>query len=797
MFRILWSIFTVIIVVFIGLQLLNLYAPLPAADKSGSPLSKQLFDELNQQGLLTINKDSDWRISLPDRDTVLALQQQNAKQKQYDKIQKLIDNLYHQPYGERLQKQVALWNYTRRMAAIRDNRPQQDNKNQWKVNDEDNLVLDSFTTVPLYFGYITQGKLIKGFHDWKGASLVDRAILFSSDFELDSAQKITLQIVGKPDLSTLTIPHKVTAIFPKDAENTQSEAITYEVLLNLPKGKHHVQVPVYAIANPSREINGLAIAVVDKERYAKLEAVQEHCKAVPSEDSNANAELKIIWNNCSLANSPRHTANHVPFVITTRDNQPLTEAIDKEKPSAIGKPTNLTQKAGLTALIGQDKNDIYSLSGLMWNGNSKPNAELKLTLDSRLQQITQKYLEQGIKKHPPKQQQRRAAVVMLDPQTGQILAAANYPNPQLGVHLWDRKAISQLYPKNDPYQFNPWQGLTGDNAPGSTFKVVTAMAGLQAAEQNERVASLLKGASINDYKVKIGLDPNANQYKVPNAADAVKAISTGHTIAQSAGALFSKQCESNTQNRGIVGLQETTKQSVNTWFAHLGILMDANAYQNKQIPQLVKMANSLGFNQVYSLDTLGLQHYKAGAGRGDILNAYTGSMDLAQKASNLNDYLARLSQNSFGQGLTSTPLQIAKVAASVATGKNIQPQLFLSLGNQKAETPEQNDLDIPHLDWLRDGMKAVVQTGTAAGKFKGKLKCNVYGKTGTAEVGSKKHRRISPWFMGWYAPDEKPKLAFACMATHYPPNTKSFGGNVCAPIINNILTEWNKQGAAQ
>jgi cell division protein FtsI/penicillin-binding protein 2 len=47
-------------------------------------------------------------------------------------------------------------------------------------------------------------------------------------------------------------------------------------------------------------------------------------------------------------------------------------------------------------------------------------------------------------------------------------------------------------------------------------------------------------------------------------------------------------------------------------------------------------------------------------------------------------------------------------------------------------------------------------------------------------------------FMGWYeAEANKPQLAFACMATHYPDGV--YGGTLCAPIINKILQEWKSK----
>lgn len=816
MFRFSWWVLTFMVFTFISFQLIQLYRGLPdISRKSATSLAATLFNDLNAQGLLSINKE-DWRISLPEKDRALLLKLKNGEQANDAEIQTLLDRLYYQPYGDRLQQQVKQWNYSRRLAAIRDNRPQTeaDKHNQWNVNDNTQLVLDDFSTVPFYFGYITQGKLISGFHNWRGASLADQPVIFSSDFDLPNAQKITLQVIGQPDLSSLNYKHTVTAIAAPTTIKGKQKADSYEIVVQLPQGKSQLRLAVAAVVNPNQEMQGVALMVVDKQRQKNLQAMQQNqCKPPenkPEPDDkptsiNSNDKV-LVWNNCSLATrTAKSSAEFAPFTITTRDDQLLTHAYAKDAGktdlAAIGKPTELTQNTGLTALIGQDKHDLYSLSGLMWHANKKQNAVLKLTLDSRLQQITQDKLEQGIKKRPSPY--RRAAVVMLNAETGEILAAANYPNPKQGVHPWDRNVISLLYPDNDPYRFNPWQGMTGDNAPGSTFKVVTAMAALKAANDNKTLNDFLVGSDIARYKAQTGLDPDATRYRIPNTPPAIKAIGTTHSIRQAAGALFDPNCGKKTNNRGVVGLPEATKDSLNNWYAHLGILMDApslNLNQPAQASHLVQMANHLGFNRVSSLDSFNLQRYKARTNaRGDVLNAYAGSMDLARPSANRNEALQRLAQNSFGQGLTSTPLQMAKVAASIATGKNIQPQLLMALAGDDAEEPEHNDLELANLDSLRDGMKAVVQTGTAKGVFKGQLKCHVYGKTGTAEVGTKKSNfRISPWFMGWYAPpDKRPPLAFACMATHYPQRTGSYGGSICAPIINHILTAWNASADVQ
>ena len=200
---------------------------------------------------------------------------------------------------------------------------------------------------------------------------------------------------------------------------------------------------------------------------------------------------------------------------------------------------------------------------------------------------------------------------------------------------------------------------------------------------------------------------------------------------------------------------------------------------------------------MFQKDNMKLHQYPAiNSSRGDILNLFNGKMDLIIEDKNLDISINRLAQNSIGQAMTTTPLQMAKVAASIATGKIIDPQLLKSKNGTNYLLNKKENLDVPHLQWLRDGMKSVVEKGTAAFAFKDKLACQVYGKTGTAQVGQRdkegkwNNKRNSAWFIGWYQPEKKqPKFAFACMVTH----ANGSGGKVCAPIIRNILKEWNKK----
>ena len=90
-------------------------------------------------------------------------------------------------------------------------------------------------------------------------------------------------------------------------------------------------------------------------------------------------------------------------------------------------------------------------------------ATLELTIDQYLQYITERELQAGVDAHHAKS----GSAIVMDPQTGEVLALANYPtfNPNVYGQYSDEerrnRAIQDLY------------------EPGSTFKIVTASAALQ------------------------------------------------------------------------------------------------------------------------------------------------------------------------------------------------------------------------------------------------------------------------------------------------------------------------------
>src|SRR5450631_1958306 len=123
-----------------------------------------------------------------------------------------------------------------------------------------------------------------------------------------------------------------------------------------------------------------------------------------------------------------------------------------------------------------------------------------------------------------------------------------------------------------------------------------------------------------------------------------------------------------------------------------------------------------------------------------------------------------------------SPAALAVMAASVARGSYVEPALIKSpavTGADRAPKP----LDAKAASELRTLMRLVVTNGTAQGVLTAVPGGPVYGKTGTAEYGTKKPLATHAWFVGWQG-----NVAFAVLVE----DGKS-GAGVAGPIAANFL----------
>ena len=138
---------------------------------------------------------------------------------------------------------------------------------------------------------------------------------------------------------------------------------------------------------------------------------------------------------------------------------------------------------------------------------------------------------------------------------------------------------------------------------------------------------------------------------------------------------------------------------------------------------------------------------------------------------------AELAASAIGQGrVEASPLQMASVAAAVASGTYHQPRLL-------ADCADCTDRALPGIAALRPMMRAVVTsgTGTAASGVSGGP---VYGKTGTAEFGTGEVLRNHAWFVGWQG-----DTAFAVFV-----DVGSSGGTTAAPVAARFLRNLHAAG---
>jgi cell division protein FtsI/penicillin-binding protein 2 len=147
-----------------------------------------------------------------------------------------------------------------------------------------------------------------------------------------------------------------------------------------------------------------------------------------------------------------------------------------------------------------------------------------------------------------------------------------------------------------------------------------------------------------------------------------------------------------------------------------------------------------------------------------------------------------LAVTAIGQGeVLATPLEMASVAQTVANGGVREPNAIVTdkgLGPSQKPTRVTSAATAKTLKTL---MLGVVNFGTGtAAAIPG---IQVAGKTGTAELGPApgstdlQHQRVDAWFTA-FAPASAPKLAVAAMVV----NANGDGGTIAAPIVRSVLT---------
>ena len=363
-----------------------------------------------------------------------------------------------------------------------------------------------------------------------------------------------------------------------------------------------------------------------------------------------------------------------------------------------------------------------------------------LSLDYRIQQAAESGLA-NLK--DPQGNLLPAAAVMLDVHTGEILALASQPSFDPN-RLADR--VSSKY-YEEVEKLGGWlnRATQGLYAPGSTFKVITATAGMRK--------------------------------KVVDWDDALDC-----------GAFFRVGNRDYPEHEpvgfGEVNLDKMLAVSCNVWNYQVGLRtgIDALAAEARRFGLDTPLLQT-----VSDVETGGLPMTELpfAANRGLVVPDREYKLRIGAGAWNDGD-TANLS---IGQGyLLTTPLHMACVAASIARGETrTVPSIIHSVERNGRHLGAQSiGLNPDQLEALRGGMVRCVEEGTArVARIQG---LPYAGKTGTAEYFKKGEKAHLAWMIG-YAPAENPVVAFAVLVEGQT-DTNTWGGKTAGPVAKAMLEAW-------
>ena len=359
----------------------------------------------------------------------------------------------------------------------------------------------------------------------------------------------------------------------------------------------------------------------------------------------------------------------------------------------------------------------------------EPGYNVVTTLDLHLQQLAEKALEARAK---------RGAIVIVDPNNGDILALASWPtyDPNLFVPSISAEQLKVL--QNDANIPLLPRAYRSSYPPGSTFKIAVGIAALESG----------------------AVQPDDRYECVPS-------IQIGNITFHN----WKKG------DRGALNFVQALTESCDTWFYQVGIKTGAQP--------IIDSALKLGFGVKCGIPL-------RGEAEGRVPN------DEYMKATHgrrlLNGDIANMS---IGQGDTQvTPLQMAQAMGVVANGGTFYQtrlvQQVQTFDNQVATAYQVRakrtlELSPETLDELRTGMIDVVNGSGGTAHQASLDNVEVAGKTGTAQWGPKDKERTAAWFAG-FLPADQPRYAFAALYEG-DVGTKVHGGSTAAPMIADIFKE--------
>jgi penicillin-binding protein 2 len=375
----------------------------------------------------------------------------------------------------------------------------------------------------------------------------------------------------------------------------------------------------------------------------------------------------------------------------------------------------------LTGIDGQRQVLVDNRGQVRQTLSTKPSTagkDLQLSIDLDLQAVAELTMEG-----------RTGAVVALDPHTGEVLAMVSRPefDPNKfagGIKAKDWKEINE---NPDHPLMN--KAIQAQQAPGSTFKPIVALAGLESGSIDDKFSVRCPG----------GISLYGHYYRCWQKG--------GH---------------------GTQALHGGLVHSCDTYFYTIGNKMG--------IDNISFYGDIAGFGKITGID---LPHENAGV---------MPSQQWKQRTQRQKWYAGETPSVAIGQGaLTVTPLQLARAIGGMAIGGEWHQPHLLKTGGKFDNTVKWN-LNPDNVKGVVDGMYGVVNEGGTGGRAR-LPNVEVCGKTGTAQLASNEYLKSAvrgrewkdnAWFVG-FAPRQHPEIVVAAFFEH------GEHGQFAAPIARDVL----------
>lgn len=365
-----------------------------------------------------------------------------------------------------------------------------------------------------------------------------------------------------------------------------------------------------------------------------------------------------------------------------------------------------------------------------------------LTIDEVIQSYAEKYLEEA---RISNKIEEGAAAIVMDVNTGEILAMTSKPDYNLNEPFLITDAIKEKHPDAEE-ELKALEGMDYVNKFNEVIQVV---------RRNKAVVdSYEPGSTFKSVIAAMAIETGACTLEdIFNCSGSTKVLT--HTI----------HC-ANRNGHGTQNFAQAVQNSCNPAFINIG--------QKVGKERLLEGLRAFGF-----FEKTGIELPGEAVGLGFVEGNFTD---------------ADLATTSFGQSVTVTPLQIITAVSAIANGGTLyKPHIIREIVNSDNIVMERNEpekvrqvISEETSKTMCSILESVVSQG--GGKNAYLAGYRIAGKTGTSEKIPRGNQKYIASFIG-FAPADNPKVACLVILDQPEIGMTYYGGMIAAPVVKSILEE--------